>query len=131
MRNPNWQYGAPAQIQQVRDAVGNDDDVAFIDAQGLATRLLGDAIYTNPFMLGYAWQRGWVPLAYETLMRAIELNGVAIDANKRAFDWGRASAHDLEAVKRIAYPDAQVVELKRADRTNQRSRKSSPSASNS
>ncbi len=114
VRNPNWQYGAPAQIQQVRDAVGDDEHVSFIDAQGLATKLLGDAIYTNPFMLGFAWQRGWVPLAYETLMRAIELNGVAIDANKRAFEWGRAAAHDVEAVKRIANPDAQVVELKRA-----------------
>ena len=97
VRNPNWQYGAPAQIQQVRDAVGDDEHVSFIDAQGLATKLLGDAIYTNPFMLGFAWQRGWVPLAYETLMRAIELNGVAIDANKRAFEWGRAAAHDVEA----------------------------------
>ncbi len=63
VRNPNWQYGAPAQIQQVRDAVGNDDDVRVHRRQGLATRLLGDAIYTNPFMLGFAWQRGWVPLA--------------------------------------------------------------------
>jgi indolepyruvate ferredoxin oxidoreductase len=79
----------------------------------LATQLLGDGIYTNPFVLGFAWQKGWIPLAYETLVRAIELNGVAIDANKRAFEWGRAAAHDAEAVRKAAFP-AQVIELKRA-----------------
>ena len=62
-------------------------------------------------MLGFAWQKGWIPLAYETLVRAIELNGVAIDANKRAFEWGRAAAHDAEAVRKAAFP-AQVIELR-------------------
>jgi Pyruvate/2-oxoacid:ferredoxin oxidoreductase gamma subunit len=38
--------------------------------------LLGDAIYTNPLVLGYAWQKGWMPLSLEALVRAIELNGV-------------------------------------------------------
>ena len=76
---------------------------------------MGDAIYTNPFMLGFAWQKGWIPLAHETLLRAIELNAVAVDANKKAFEWGRCAAHDVEAVRRIAFPDSanNVVELKR------------------
>ena len=76
---------------------------------------MGDAIYTNPFMLGFAWQKGWIPLAHETLLRAMELNAVAVDANKKAFEWGRCAAHDVEAVRRIAFPDAanNVVELKR------------------
>jgi indolepyruvate ferredoxin oxidoreductase len=87
--------------------------VAAVDATGLATALLGDGIYSNPFVLGFAWQKGWIPLAYETLARAIELNGVAIDANRRAFEWGRAAAHDIEAVRKAAFP-AQVIELKRA-----------------
>ncbi len=113
VRNPNWQFGTAGMLQQVREAVGSDDRAAAVDATGLATQLLGDGIYTNPFVLGFAWQKGWIPLAYETLMRAIELNGVAIDANKRAFEWGRAAAHDLEAVKRSAFP-AQVIEFKRA-----------------
>jgi indolepyruvate ferredoxin oxidoreductase len=47
------------------------------------------------------------------LMRAIELNGVAIDFNKQAFNWGRVAAHDLAAVKKLVAP-AQVIELKRA-----------------
>ncbi len=64
--NPDWQFGGGNLAQQVRDAVGAEADCSFVDANGLATALMGDAIYTNPFMLGYAWQRGWVPLAHET-----------------------------------------------------------------
>jgi indolepyruvate ferredoxin oxidoreductase len=113
VKNPNWQFGGSALAQEVRDAIDNDADCALVDAQGLATALMGDAIYTNPFVLGFAWQRGWIPLRHETLARAIELNGVAIEANQRAFEWGRAAAHDLDAVKKAAFP-AQVIELKRA-----------------
>jgi indolepyruvate ferredoxin oxidoreductase len=101
-------------LQQVRAAVGAEPHAAAVDATALATALLGDAIYANPFVLGFAWQKGWIPLAYETLVRAIELNGVALDANKRAFEWGRAAAHDPEAVRRAAGGAAQVIELKRA-----------------
>lgn len=115
VRNPNWSAGTAGMLAQVREAIGTEAHAAAVDATGLATQLLGDAIYANPFVLGFAWQKGWIPLAYETLLRAIELNGVAIDANKRAFEWGRAAAHDLEAVKRAAGGSAaQVIELKRA-----------------
>ena len=55
-------------------------------------QLLGDSIYTNPLMLGYAWQQGRVPLSHAALMRAIELNGVQVDNNKAAFEWGRRAA---------------------------------------
>ena len=64
-------------------------------------QLLGDSIYTNPLMLGYAWQKGRVPLAHAALMRAIELNGVQVDNNKAAFEWGRRAAHDLAAVQAL------------------------------
>ena len=111
VRNPDWQFGSPSLAQQVREAVG-DGECAFVDANALATALMGDAIYTNPFMLGYAWQKGWLPLAYEAMVRAIEINGVAVDNNRKAFEWGRYAAHDLEAVRRTVFPD-NVVELKR------------------
>ena len=111
VRNPDWQFGSPNLAQQVREAVG-DSECAFVDANALAGALMGDAIYTNPFMLGYAWQKGWLPLAYETMVRAIEINGIAVDNNRRAFEWGRYAAHDLDAVRRTAFPD-NVVELKR------------------
>ena len=71
-------------------------------------------IYTNPMMLGFAWQKGWVPLAYESLMRAIELNGVAVDKNKAAFEWGRRAAHDWPSVEKLLAP-AQVIQLKKRD----------------
>jgi indolepyruvate ferredoxin oxidoreductase len=117
VKNPDWSSGAAGMLQQIREAVGGEGQAAAVDATGLATALLGDGIYTNPFVLGFAWQKGWIPLAYETLLRAIELNGVAIDANKRAFEWGRAAAHDVEAVRGAASGEgraAQVIEFKRA-----------------
>ena len=53
-------------------------------------------------MLGYAWQKGWVPLSHDALMRAVELNGAAIEMNKAAFNWGRMAAHDIATVKAAA-----------------------------
>jgi indolepyruvate ferredoxin oxidoreductase len=64
-------------------------------------------------MLGYAWQRGWVPLGHAALMRAIELNNVQIDNNKTAFEWGRRAAHDPQAFAALlAGSGAQVIQFK-------------------
>ena len=73
-------------------------DLDILDATGLATALMGDSIATNSFMLGFAFQRGAIPLSLEAIMKAIELNGAAIDMNKLAFSWGRLAAHDLQRV---------------------------------
>jgi indolepyruvate ferredoxin oxidoreductase len=73
-------------------------EIAEFDAHNAATRLLGDAIYANMMMLGFAWQRGLVPVTAEAILRAIELNGASVDANKRAFAWGRLAAHEPELV---------------------------------
>ena len=101
IKNPNWHFpGADAEAD-VRTGAG-DAGVDAIDANHFAVALLGDAIYTNPFVLGYAWQSGWVPLMYESLMRAIELNGVQVEKNRAAFEWGRRAAHDLAAVRKLA-----------------------------
>src|SRR5690606_22117932 len=98
----------------VRKALGGGSDVGMdveaaaaralnvVDATQLATALLGDAIAANLFMLGYAWQRGLVPLSLDALMRAVELNGAAIEMNKTAFAWGRLAAVDIEAVYEAA-----------------------------
>jgi indolepyruvate ferredoxin oxidoreductase len=68
------------------------------------------------FMLGYAWQKGWVPLAEASVLKAIELNGVSVTFNTQAFAWGRVAAHDLAAVEKLARASApaQVIEFKRA-----------------
>src|SRR5206468_3288331 len=71
----------------------------FVAATRLATGLLGDAIATNLFMLGYAYQQGLVPVSAEAIDRAIELNGVAVEFNRRAFRWGRRAAVDLALVQ--------------------------------
>ena len=76
--------------------------LAEVNATRLAALLVGDSIVTNMFMLGYAWQRGWVPLGREALLRAIDLNGVAADANRRAFAWGRRAAAEPEQVAQQA-----------------------------
>jgi len=88
--------------QQLRDEILNatqKDDQNFVPASSYAAKLMGDEIATNIFMLGYAWQRGLVPLQYESIERAIELNGVAIDANKKAFAFGRLAAHDPKSIE--------------------------------
>ena len=99
-RNPNWSVDAHALIERLMSALGGKALV--LDAQRLAKDLLGDAIASNMFMLGAAWQNGLVPLRRVAIERAIELNGVAIEANKEAFDWGRRAAYDPAIVERLA-----------------------------
>jgi indolepyruvate ferredoxin oxidoreductase len=84
--------------------------VARLDADQLAVQLVGDSLYTNPLMLGFAWQKGRIPLSHAALMRAIELNNVQVENNKLAFEWGRRAAHDLPAVLSLLRP-AQVIEF--------------------
>ncbi|CAB3762162.1 indolepyruvate ferredoxin oxidoreductase family protein [Paraburkholderia solisilvae] len=101
IKNPDWRFPGASTDADVRAAAG-DDRVSAVDANRFAVALLGDAIYTNPFVLGYAWQRGWLPLTYASLERAIELNAVQVEKNLAAFEWGRRAAHDLATVRRLA-----------------------------
>lgn len=74
------------------------------DFSALAKALTGDEIGANLMMLGHAWQRGLVPLARQSILEAIRLNGVAVTANTEAFDWGRRLAHDPSGVTALASP---------------------------
>ena len=78
--------------------------VEFVDATGITTALMGDAIFTNPFVMGYGYQQGLIPIAADSINRAIELNGAAVEKNKQAFEWGRRAAVDLAAVTKAAFP---------------------------
>ncbi len=100
-RNPDWKFPAGGMKSAIADAVGADN-AEFVDATQLATALIGDAIASNLFLLGYAWQRGLVPLSGTAIDRAIELNGVAIEQNRAAFAWGRAAALDRARVEAAA-----------------------------
>jgi len=106
-KNPDWEFPFAEVRALIEESVGQSAD--FIDASRLATALMGDSIATNLFMLGYAWQRGELPLTEAALLRAIEMNGVAVESNKKSFLWGRRAAVDLARVERIAVPAQPVV----------------------
>ena len=111
VKNPDWQFPAESSKNQIIQACGAEK-VDFVDAGQMATALMGDSIATNMFMLGYAWQKGQVPLTEASIIKAIELNGVAVGFNKAAFTWGRTAAHDVASVVRMTTP-AKVIEFKR------------------
>ncbi|MDE1465451.1 indolepyruvate ferredoxin oxidoreductase family protein [Spartinivicinus poritis] len=95
-RNPDLAFPNQAMLATLAQYTQQHFTVA---AQQLATALLGDAIATNLFMIGYAWQQGLIPLPERAIMRAIELNGVAVSFNQAAFIWGRKAAENLTAVE--------------------------------
>ena len=102
-KNPDYSFPGKRLQQRVSEAVGGQR-IDTLEATGIATELMGDSIYTNPFMMGFAWQRGLIPISREAIEQAIELNGVAVEANKQAFLWGRRAAHDMKAVLAAAEP---------------------------
>jgi indolepyruvate ferredoxin oxidoreductase len=112
VKNGAWanpSEGCVANILQALD--GENRNLGAFDANQFATQLLGDSIYINPMVLGYAWQKGWIPLGLEALMRAIELNGVQVESNKKALAWGRWCAFDITKVQALLAP-VQVVQFK-------------------
>ena len=82
----------PQRRDLIAETLGNDRLWAF-DANAIAEELLGDGVFANILMLGYAWQRGLVPVSLNALMQAIELNGVVPEKNQQAFNLGRVHAH--------------------------------------
>jgi indolepyruvate ferredoxin oxidoreductase len=91
--------------REIEDAVA-PGDAEFLDATKLATGLMGDSIATNLFMVGFAYQRGLLPVSEAAILRAIELNGTAIEPNKQSFRWGRLAAIDPARVSAAAIPTA-------------------------
>lgn len=111
VRDPDAQLHADALLAKMQYAICPDGDaqndsaeLLFIcDAQALSTQMLGDTIPANILMLGYAWQLGGVPVSLAAMMRAIELNNVAVEMNQLAFSIGRMAAVDpagLQALRK-------------------------------
>jgi len=96
--HPDMRFPANEIVKAVRTALNGREPMQ-IEATAIATALLGDAIAANLFMLGVAWQQGFVPVSFDALLRAIELNGAAVEMNKTAFAWGRLAAIDPDAVR--------------------------------
>ena len=99
-RNPDMAFPKPALLKSIEDAAG-EAAVHTMDASALATSLIGDAIGANLMVVGFAFQKGFLPFSAEAIERAIDINGVAVAMNKRAFAWGRRVAHDPSAVQAI------------------------------
>ncbi|WP_233860234.1 indolepyruvate ferredoxin oxidoreductase family protein [Paraburkholderia sp. HD33-4] len=98
-RDPDWQAAPAGLLSQVK---ANTRATDALEASRIATALMGDAVATNVFLLGYAWQKGMIPLEEQSLVRAIELNGAAVEMNKSAFAWGRQAALDLSIARSAA-----------------------------
>jgi len=98
---PDAPFPVAAMEAELHAAVGAGG-AEFIDATRLATALCGDALAANMLLLGYAWQRGLVPLARASILRAVELNGAAVAMNAAAFEWGRRAAVALARVEEAA-----------------------------
>ncbi|MFM9976006.1 MAG: indolepyruvate ferredoxin oxidoreductase family protein [Beijerinckiaceae bacterium] len=93
-------YSLPVErLKRAVTSAAGRDKVSFVDATGLAVALFGNSIAANMFMLGYAHQKGGVPLGSAALEKAIMLNGEAVAMNTEAFRWGRRAAHDQKAVE--------------------------------
>ncbi len=107
--DPDWRFPLISMQQAISDTI-SPAAADFLDAQELASALMGDSIATNLFLLGYAWQKSMVPVSETALMQAIELNGVAVAMNRAAFLWGRHAAHNLAEVERVALP-AKVIPM--------------------
>jgi indolepyruvate ferredoxin oxidoreductase len=109
---------SPARLRAIRQVIGNDN-LDTINANALAEQLLGDAVYANIIMLGFAWQHGLIPVSLQALLRAIELNGVTVERNKQAFAWGRIAAADPDLLpKADDAPKAETLDqliARRAD----------------
>jgi indolepyruvate ferredoxin oxidoreductase len=97
LHNPDASLKVPQLLDKLRFAAGADR-LETLDAQNLAEAFLGDSIVSNILALGYAWQRGLVPVSLVALQRAIELNGVAVANNQQAFSLGRLAAADPLAI---------------------------------
>ena len=102
-RDPDLRFPTGSMEHEIKEAVG-PGDAEFLDATKLATGLMGDSIATNLFMVGYAFQRGLIPVGEAAILRAIELNGAGIESNKQSFSWGRLAAVDAAQVVAAAIP---------------------------
>jgi indolepyruvate ferredoxin oxidoreductase len=98
----NADFSLPTErLKRAIVAAAGSDNVSFVDASRLATALLGNSIAANIFLVGYAFQKGGLPLSAESIEKAIEMNGEAVALNQAAFRWGRRAALDIAAVEKL------------------------------
>ncbi|MES3022447.1 MAG: indolepyruvate ferredoxin oxidoreductase family protein [Pseudomonadota bacterium] len=108
--NPDADIRKDELLQKIRAAAGEASTFG-LNAQEVASQVLGDPIGANILMMGAAWQRGLIPVSLTALLRAIELNKVAIDMNKKAFMLGRLVGAGEKGVARLLAPAAKVIQF--------------------
>ncbi len=91
-------------MQRALRTAAGEQGIDFVDGTGLATALMGDAIAANLFMLGYALQKGLVPLSRAAIERAIELNGVGVEMQQARLRLGPARRPRSRPVEAPAKP---------------------------
>ncbi len=91
---------ADDRVKAIAEVIG-EHNLSTVAANQLAESLLGNTIYANVLILGYAWQSGLVPVSLQAILRAIELNGVEVDTNKDAFGWGRIAAGNPDFIDEL------------------------------
>ena len=101
VRDRNVDFQSRLRLKTIEKACAAQN-VDRIDANTIAGRLMGDLVFSNMLLFGFAWQKGLAPLSFSAIERAIELNGVAVEKNKRAFALGRAAAVNAEIVHKAA-----------------------------
>ncbi|HEY0440820.1 MAG TPA: DUF6537 domain-containing protein, partial [Xanthobacteraceae bacterium] len=105
----NADFSLPTErLKRAIAAAAGRENVQMVDATRIATALLGNSIASNIFMLGYAYQRGVIPLGAAAIEEAIALNGEAVAMNQAAFRWGRRAAVDLASVEALIRPQQDV-----------------------
>ena len=101
--NPDLVFPSADMQRKIAEETGLDK-TWFVDSTRIATAVMGDAIGSNFFLLGFAYQKGLLPVSAQAIEAAIELNDVAVDFNRKSFILGREAAHDLESINQIAKP---------------------------
>jgi indolepyruvate ferredoxin oxidoreductase len=96
--NPDAHIDSAGLVTRLRERVGQVETLPALQATQAA---IGDAVGSGLLMLGYAWQKGLVPLAAASIEMAIGLNGVAVERNLAAFRWGRRLAADPQALRSL------------------------------
>ncbi|MDD9856746.1 MAG: indolepyruvate ferredoxin oxidoreductase family protein [Gammaproteobacteria bacterium] len=104
IHDPGYRFPGDSMRQHISDETGAAK-TAFVNATRIARDFLGDSIGANLLLLGFAYQRGLIPVGAEAIDRAVELNDVAVEFNRKAFLWGRRAAVNLDAVQRLAGND--------------------------
>ena len=104
----NTEFAIPTDRLEVALQARLRDRLDLFDASELARVSMGDSIFSNMMVFGGAWQKGLIPVSHEAIEQAIEMNGAAVERNKRAFDIGRWAVLHPEEAARLIQP--KVVE---------------------